>query len=154
MPGSQDEMQSAVAFPEMLHRGSSAVFELGFVGDWVGGWGMVRMWVSMMCCLIVAGKSSPSWVGQNGHDSSCGMFFSSSPEWTALSLLSSSLGMELLWVGVIRTEPAWLDGLGGGLLVGVELLSGEVVLSSELCEVSESARIPNLLLGFHILHAF
>ena len=108
----------------------------------------------MMCCLIVAGRSSPSWFGQNGHNSSCGVFFSSSPEWTALSVLSSSLGVELLWAGVIRTEPARLDGLGGGLLVGVELLSGEVELLSELCEMSESAKIPNLLLGFHRLHAF
>ena len=112
------------------------------------------MCLSMTCCLRVAGKLSPSRVGQNGHDSSCGIFLSSSPEWTALSVLSSSLGAELLWAGVGRTEPACLDGLGGGLLVGVELLSGEVELFSEMCEVSESARTPYLLLDFHISHAF
>ena len=148
-------MQSAVDFPEMLHRGSSVVFELIFVGEGVGGWGVARMWVSMMCCLMVAGRSFPSWVGQNGHDSSCGMFFSSSPEWTALSSLSSSLGPRLVLVGVIWIEPPWLDGLEGGLLVGVEALSGEMVPPSELREMSESsAKIPNLLLAFHILHAF
>ena len=147
-------MQSDTAFPEMLHRVSFFVFESGFVGDWVGGWGVDRMWLSMRCCLRVTGRFSPSWVGQSGHDSGCGALLSSSPEWTALSVLSSSLGMELSWAGVIRTELAWPGGLGGGLLVGVELLSGEVELSSELCEVSDSAKTANLLLDFHISQAF
>ena len=148
-------MQSAVDFPEMLHRGSSVVFELIFVGEGVGGWGVVRMWVSMMCCLTVAGRSFPSWVGQSGHDHGCGVFCSPSPEWTVLSSLSSPLGFRLVLVGVVWIEQSWLDGLEGGLLVGVEALIGEMVPPSELREMSESsAKIPNLLLAFHILHAF
>ena len=56
---------------------------------------------------------------------------------------------------MVWTEPSWLDGLEGGLLVGVEALTGVRVPSSESLEMSESsAKIPNLLLVFHTLHAF
>ena len=130
-------MQSDTAFPEMLHRVSFGVFETGFVGDWVGGCGVDRMWMSIRCCLRVTGRYSSSWVVQNGHDSGCGTSLSSSPEWTALSVLTISItasisGVRSSWAGVIRAKLAWLGELGGGLLVVVELLSGEVGLYSEL----------------------
>ena len=73
-----------------------------------------------------------------------------------LSLLDQVLSprSRRVLVGVVVAEPSWLDGLEGGLLVGVEVLAGERVLSSELQETSESsAKIPNLLLVFHVLHA-
>ena len=117
---------------------------------------MARVWASLMCCLMVAGRSFPPWnhTVQSGHDHGCRMFCSSSPEWTALSSLSSPLGFRWVLVGVVWVEPSWLDGLEGGLLVGVEALSGERVPPSELRETSESsAKTPNLLLVLHMLHA-
>ena len=72
-----------------------------------------------------------------------------------LSSLLFPLGFRWVLVGVVWVEPSWLDGLEGGLFVGVEELTGEGVLPSELREMSESsARIPYLLLAFHMLHAF
>ena len=115
------------------------------------------MWASLMCCLMVVGRSFPPWnhTVQSGHDHGCRMFCSSSPEWTALSSLSSPLGFMWVLVGVVWVEPSWLDGLEGGLLVGVEALIGERVPPSELRETSESsAKTPNLLLVLHMLHAF
>ena len=105
-------MQSDTVFPETSHRGSFGVSETGFVGDWVGGCGVDRMWKSMRCCLRVPGLLFSSRVPQNGHDSGCGSSLSSSPEWTALSLLSSSSEVKLPWVGVIGARWAWLGEQG------------------------------------------
>jgi hypothetical protein len=49
---------------------------------------------------------------------------------------------------------AWPGELGGVLLVGVELLSGEVGLSSELRGASGLANTSNLLLCFNFSHEF
>ena len=47
-----------------------------------------------------------------------------------------------------------MDGLGGGLLAGVEVLNGEGWLPSVSSEVLESsAKIPNLLLHFILVQA-
>ena len=47
-----------------------------------------------------------------------------------------------------------LDGLGGGLLEGVEVLIGEGWLSSALLEGKESsAKMPNLLLSLNLIQA-
>ena len=55
----------------------------------------------------------------------------------------------LFWLGLFR-----LDGLGGGLLVGVEGLIGEGWLSSALLEGKESsAKMPNLLLSLSLIQA-
>ena len=46
------------------------------------------------------------------------------------------------------------DGLGGGLLVGVEVLIGEGWSSSALLEGKESsAKMPNLLLSLNLIQA-
>ena len=72
-------MHSVVNFPEMLHRGSSVVSGLCFAGEVVGGWGVVRVWVSLRCCMMAADRSS-SGMSQSGHDQGCGLPCSSSPE--------------------------------------------------------------------------
>ena len=105
-------MQSDTVFPETSHRGSFGIPDTGFVGDWVGGCGVDRMWKSMMCCLRDPGLLFSSWDSQNGHDSGCGSSFSSSPEWMALSLLSSSSEVQSPWVGVFGARWAWLGELG------------------------------------------
>ena len=62
----------------------------------------------------------------------------------ALSSLSLLMG-----IGLFR-----LDGLGGGLLEGVEVLIGEGWLSSALLEGKESsAKMPNLLLSLSLIQA-
>ena len=62
----------------------------------------------------------------------------------ALSSLSLLMGF-----GLFR-----LDGLGGGLLVGVEVLIGEGWSSSALLEGKESsAKMPNLLLSLNLIQA-
>ena len=157
-------MQSDTAFPETLHRVSFGGFEMGFVGDWVGGCGVDRIWMSMRCCLRVTGMLSPSWEVQNGHDSDCGASLSSSPEWTALSELSSSSGVKLSSSGVklsssgVRLSSSSgvkLPGeLGGVLLVGAELLGGEVGLSSGLRGASGLANTANMLLCPNLSHEF
>ena len=62
----------------------------------------------------------------------------------ALSSLSLLMGF-----GLFR-----LEGLGGGLLVGVEVMIGECWLSSALLEGKESsAKMPNLLLSLNLIQA-
>ena len=112
------------------------------------------MCFSGMCCLrVVCGSFSIS-SGQNLHVWGGGVLFSSSPEWTALSSLSSPPGFGWVLVGLVWIELFWLDGLEGGLLVGVEVLIGESGSSSVLWEMWESsAKISNLLLPLILFHA-
>ena len=72
----------------------------------------------------------------------------------ALSSLSLPMGLGLVFVGFVWFGWFRLDGLGGGLLVGVEVLIGESWSSPVLLEGKESsARMPNLLLSLNLIQA-